>query len=124
MPNNFDDVFNKEKELLDLSYKQSKANKQERLDNEKKRSKTDREESISSFFESCLSPEERKKRKKKMYEVWYIPRIQDELVVARFDNIDDAYDHMDKIRIVRPKAHPYHYIWDLEKEIKIEERGL
>jgi hypothetical protein len=28
--------WKKEKELLDLSYKQSKANKQERLDNEKK----------------------------------------------------------------------------------------
>ena len=54
-----------------------------------------------------------------MYEVWYIPRIQDELVVARFDNIDDAHDHMDKIRIVRPKAHPHHYIWDKENKTKV-----
>tara|TARA_B100001094_G_scaffold332358_1_gene404066 strand:+ start:1469 stop:1765 length:297 start_codon:yes stop_codon:yes gene_type:complete len=66
----------------------------------------------------------KKERTKKMYEVWYIPRIQDELVVARFDNIDDAHDHMDKIRIVRPKAHPHHYIWDPEKQTKIEERSL
>ena len=61
---------------------------------------------------------------KKMYEVWYIPRIQDELVVARFDNLDDAYDHMDKIRIVRPKAYPHHYIWEPEKKVKIEQRSI
>jgi|MDTC01.2.fsa_nt_gb hypothetical protein len=45
--NNFDDIFKKEK-----------------LDNDKKRRKTNKEEPIGSFFESCLSPEEKKKRKK------------------------------------------------------------
>ena len=26
-----------------------------------------------------------------MYEIWYIPRIQDELVVAQFKTEDDAF---------------------------------
>tara|TARA_B100001057_G_C22234446_1_gene713272 strand:+ start:326 stop:496 length:171 start_codon:yes stop_codon:yes gene_type:complete len=36
---NFDDIFKKEREMLDASYKQSRANRQERIDNEKKRKK-------------------------------------------------------------------------------------
>ncbi len=107
---NFDEIFGqKEKEELELSYKQSLANKKERTDR-------------------FPTAEERWPRQgeviKKMYEIWYIPRIQDELVVARFDNINDTYDHMDKIRIARPKAYPHHYIWDPEKKEKVEQRSL
>ena len=35
--NNFDDIFKKEKELTDISFKQSKLNKKERLDKKKKK---------------------------------------------------------------------------------------
>ena len=61
---------------------------------------------------------------KLIYEIWYTPRIQDELVVARFDNINDTYDHMDKIRIERPKAYQHHYIWDPEKKEKVKHRSI
>ena len=37
--NNFDDIFKKEKELTDLSYKQYLLNKQERLDKKKAKKK-------------------------------------------------------------------------------------
>jgi hypothetical protein len=46
-----------DKELAE-SFKQSKQNKKERLDNELKK---ENEASIASFFKSCLSPEEQKK---------------------------------------------------------------
>lgn len=97
MPDNtFDNKFNKEKELLDISYKQSKANKQERLDNEEKRNKA------------------------VMYQIWYIPRIQDELALANFSNLDDAIEQMDQLKQKRPKAYPHHYIWDVNKKQKVE----
>ena len=96
MPNNtFDDMVNKEKKLLDLSYKQSKANKQERLDNEEK-------------------------RKTIMYQVWYIPRMEDELPIASFNNIESAIELMTKIKQERPKAFPHHYIWDVSNNQKVE----
>ena len=113
MPDNtFDDMVNKEKKLLDLSYKQSKANKQERLDNEEKRN-------IGSFFNSCLSAEE-KKKKAVMYQIWYVPRIQDELALANFSNLDDAIEQMDQLKQKRPKAYPHHYIWDVSNNQKVE----
>ena len=95
MLDNFDDIFSKEKELLDISYKQSKANKQERLDNEEK-------------------------RKTIMYQVWYIPRMEDELPIASFNNIESAIELMTKIKKERPKAFPHHYIWDVNKKEKYD----
>ena len=99
MPDNtFDDMVNKEKKLLDLSYKQSKANKQERLDNEEK-------------------------RKTIMYQVWYIPRMEDELPIASFNNIESAIELMTKIKQERPKAFPHHYIWDVNKKEKYDKHS-
>ena len=44
-----------------------------------------------------------------MFEVIYIPRIHDEVAVARFTS-EEAEDHMEKIKVERPKAYPHHYI--------------
>ena len=37
-----------------------------------------------------------------MYEIWYIPRIQDELVVAQFKTEDDAQQAMSELKDKRP----------------------
>ena len=45
-----------------------------------------------------------------MFEIIYIPRIENEVIVARFDKKIEAEDHMEMIKQERPKAYPYHYI--------------
>ena len=59
-----------------------------------------------------------------MYEIWYIPRIQDELVVARFETEDEAKSAMTELKAKRPKAYPHHYIWDPEKKEKVKHRSI
>ena len=51
-----------------------------------------------------------------LFEIIYIPRIQDEVVVARFDTEDEAKSHMDMIKEKKPKAYPHHYIKKIENE--------
>lgn len=53
------------------------------------------------------------------YEVIYIPRIHDEVAIAKFNNLDDAKKLMQTIKENRPKAFPHHYIWDKENETKV-----
>tara|TARA_B100000579_G_scaffold427131_1_gene435325 strand:+ start:1217 stop:1474 length:258 start_codon:yes stop_codon:yes gene_type:complete len=53
------------------------------------------------------------------YQIWYIPRIQDELPVANFSNLDDAIEQMDQLKVKRPKAYPHHYIWDVINKQKV-----
>lgn len=45
-----------------------------------------------------------------MFNVIYIPRVEDEVVVATFDTYHDAESHMEKIKVERPTAYPHHYI--------------
>lgn len=45
-----------------------------------------------------------------MYEVIYTPRVEDEVTVARFETQVEADKHMEKIKELRPKAYPHHYI--------------
>ena len=55
-----------------------------------------------------------------MYEIWYIPRIHDELVVARFKTEHEAQMQMAHIEEKRPKAFSHHYIWNTESKKKIK----
>ena len=55
-----------------------------------------------------------------MYEIWYIPRIQDELAVAKFNNVSDAHMAMTELKKTKPKAYPHHYIWNTKTQKKIE----
>ena len=50
------------------------------------------------------------KMKNKMYEVIYIPRIQDEVSVAEFDTKSEAEGWLENIKEVNPTAYPHHYI--------------
>ena len=54
------------------------------------------------------------------YQIWYIPRIQDELPVAGFNNLDDAIEQMNQLKVKRPKVYPHHYIWDVNNKQKVE----
>ena len=45
-----------------------------------------------------------------MFNVIYIPRVENEVVVAKFDTSDEAEDYMKKIKVERPKAYSHHYI--------------
>ena len=57
-----------------------------------------------------------------MFNVIYIPKIEDEVTVASFNTKQEADAHMDHIAEVKPNALPHHYIQevtsdDLESEI-------
>ena len=54
------------------------------------------------------------------YEIWYIPRIQDELVVAKFETEHEAQVAMTELKYNRPKAFPHHYIWNAQTKKKIQ----
>lgn len=58
-----------------------------------------------------------------MFQIWYIPRIQDELVMAQFETEDDAQQAMKMLKDKRPKAFPYYYIWNTETKQKINYKG-
>ena len=55
-----------------------------------------------------------------MYQLIYIPRIQDEIILAQTIKLDDIKNLMTQLKIRRPKAYPHHYIWDTVNKIKIE----
>ena len=54
------------------------------------------------------------------YEIWYIPRIHDELVVAQFETEHEAQLAMSELENKRPKAFPHHYIWNTVTKRKVE----
>ena len=45
-----------------------------------------------------------------MYHIIYIPKIEDEVVVAKFETEAEAIKFMDRIKLENPKAHQHHYI--------------
>jgi hypothetical protein len=45
-----------------------------------------------------------------MFQVVYIPKVEDEVIVAEFDSIEEAESHMELIKVERPNAFPHHYI--------------
>lgn len=44
------------------------------------------------------------------YDIIYVPRIQDEVVIATFGTLEEANDQMNKIKEQNPKAYNHHYI--------------
>tara|TARA_Y100000015_G_scaffold13033_1_gene12506 strand:+ start:234 stop:428 length:195 start_codon:yes stop_codon:yes gene_type:complete len=51
------------------------------------------------------------------YDIIYVPRIQDEVVVATFDTLEEANNHMEKIKSENPKAHNHHYIQERKETV-------
>ena len=54
-----------------------------------------------------------------MYEVIYVPRIEDEIAGARYSTKEEAEQHMEYVKNRQPKVFDYHYI----KEIEGDDRG-
>jgi len=46
--------------------------------------------------------------------VEYEPRIEDPVIVAKFDTKDEETAHLEYIKNVRPKASPYHTIVEID----------
>ena len=44
-----------------------------------------------------------------MYEVIYVPRIEDEIAVARYSTKKEAEQHMEYVKNRQPKVFEYHY---------------
>ena len=45
-----------------------------------------------------------------MFQVIYIPRVEDEVIIAEYYTIEEADDHMESIKSQSLKAHKHHYI--------------
>jgi len=54
-----------------------------------------------------------------MYEIIYVPRVEDEIAVARYSTREEAEQHMKYVKNRQPKVFDYHYI----KEIEEDDRG-
>jgi len=54
-----------------------------------------------------------------MYQVRYIPRIENEVVIAEYEFLREAEIHMEQIQMTKPSVHKFHYI----KEINNEEQN-
>jgi uncharacterized protein (UPF0248 family) len=52
--------------------------------------------------------------KKKMFNIVYEPRVEDEVVVATFAKESDANEYMDKLAEINPNVLPYHRIVEIK----------
>ena len=51
-----------------------------------------------------------------IYEIIYVPRIEDEIAVARYPTREEAEQHMKYIKNRQPKVFDYHYIKEVEED--------
>ena len=54
---------------------------------------------------------------KNKYQIVYIPRIEDEVVIAQYNRREEAKEHMNYIKVKSTRVLDHHYI----KEVKIDE---
>lgn len=54
-----------------------------------------------------------------MYQLIYIPRIQDEVVLAQTNDLDYMKSLMKRIKTEKPRSYPHHYLWDVVNKRKI-----
>tara|TARA_R110000772_G_scaffold148811_2_gene259409 strand:- start:22665 stop:22838 length:174 start_codon:yes stop_codon:yes gene_type:complete len=52
------------------------------------------------------------------YKIVYVPKVQDEIVVAEFDTLDKANSHMSLIKETKQKSFPFHYILYKGKQLQ------
>lgn len=45
-----------------------------------------------------------------MFAIEYEPRIEDPVIIKTFATLEEAQEHLDMIRVQRPKAAPFHRI--------------
>ena len=53
-----------------------------------------------------------------IFQVRYIPRIEDEVVISEYESLREAEIHMEQIQMTRPSVHKFHYIKEVNNEEK------
>ena len=56
---------------------------------------------------------------KNKYQIVYIPRIENEIVIAQYNRKEEAKEHMNYIKVKNPRVLEHQYI----KEVKIDEQN-
>tara|TARA_B100001057_G_C22466942_1_gene801132 strand:+ start:201 stop:377 length:177 start_codon:yes stop_codon:yes gene_type:complete len=54
------------------------------------------------------------------YEIWYTPRIHDEVPMWGFETLKQAKEQMAYVKKQKPKGYPHYYIWNIKKEKKVK----
>jgi len=54
------------------------------------------------------------------YEIYYIPRVEDEKFMWSFETIEDAREQMQRVKEESPQAYKFHYIWDVKNHLEVE----
>jgi hypothetical protein len=57
------------------------------------------------------------------YEIIYTPRVQDEVVVAKFSTLEEATNYMELIKKEKPQAVKYHRIEEI-KDWPFQDSGI
>ena len=50
------------------------------------------------------------------FEIVYTPRVQSEVIVATFETLEEATDHLETIKQTRPKAYRHHRIEEVKEQ--------
>ena len=48
------------------------------------------------------------------YQVIYIPKIEDEVVLSEYESYREAEIHLEQIKVLKPNVHKFHYIKEKE----------
>ena len=48
------------------------------------------------------------------YQVVYIPKIEDEVVLSEYESYREAEIHLEQILVTKPEVHKFHYIKEKE----------
>ena len=48
------------------------------------------------------------------YQVIYIPKIEDEVVLSEYESYREAEIHLEQILVTKPDVHKFHYIKEKE----------
>ena len=55
-----------------------------------------------------------RKSEKMKYQVVYIPKIEDEVVLSEYESLREAEIHLEQILVTKPEVHKFHYIKEKE----------
>ena len=48
------------------------------------------------------------------YQVAYIPKIEDEVVLSEYESYREAEIHLEQILVTKPEVHKFHYIKEIQ----------
>lgn len=63
------------------------------------------------------------KWKMNKYQIWYEPRMDNPIPMWDFQTLEQAKEQMEHVKQENPKAYQFHYIWDIENKVKVEDNS-